>query len=137
MVYRQTELSLQWQKTCREAQTEANASMYLQFKDQTTCDAAPPCDIAAFHMNTGWALVPCNKTAPLTAPNCAYCCNFSSVYNEPIGGQWPHGLKPAAGDNALGDGQVRSREVSPYDASWVNVMFYQDKLQMGAKLLDI
>ena len=57
--------------------------------------------------------------------------------NEPIGGQWPHGLKPAAGDNALGDGQVRSREVSPYDASWVNVMFYQDKLQMGAKLLDI
>ena len=26
--------------------------------------------------------------------------------NEPIGGQWPTGLKPAFGDNALGDGQL-------------------------------
>lgn len=28
------------------------------------------------------------------------------VDNEPIGGQWPTGLKPAFGDNALGDGQL-------------------------------
>ena len=47
----------------------------------------------------------CNKSAPVSAPNCAYCCNFS-CYNEPIGGQWPSGLKPAKGDNALGDGQL-------------------------------
>ena len=54
---------------------------------------------------TDLAACRCNKSAPVSAPNCAYCCNFS-CYNEPIGGQWPSGLKPAKGDNALGDGQL-------------------------------
>jgi hypothetical protein len=111
MVYRQNELSLQWQKTCRDAQTADNAGMYLQFKTKELCQEAAPCDVAAFHQNSnGKPLIPCNKSAALTAPNCAYCCNFSSVgngvYNEPIGGIWPSGFKPAAGNNALGDGQL-------------------------------
>eukprot|EP01043_Picozoa_sp_COSAG02_P102849 COSAG02_NODE_38865_length_424_cov_0.566154_1_plen_77_part_10 len=32
MVYRQNELSLQWQETSRAAQTAANVGMFLQFK---------------------------------------------------------------------------------------------------------
>jgi hypothetical protein len=113
MVYRQNELSLQWQETSRAAQTTANARMYLQFKTKALCEAAAPCDVAAFHQmsQAGKALVKCNRSAPVSAPNCAYCCNFSGargtgVYNEPIGGEWPSGLKPAAGHNALGDGQL-------------------------------
>ena len=112
MVYRQNELSLQWQETSRAAQTAANAGMYLQFKTKALCEAAAPCSVAAFHQmsQAGKPLVACNRSAPVSAPNCAYCCNFSEtgtgVYNEPIGGQWPSGLKPAAGDNALGDGQL-------------------------------
>jgi hypothetical protein len=109
MVYRQNELSLQWQETSRSAQTDENADMYLHFKSKELCDAAAPCDVAAFHQ-TSQQLIACNRTAPVSAPNCAYCCNFSSVgngvYNEPIGGQYPSGLKPAHGDNALGDGQL-------------------------------
>jgi hypothetical protein len=31
---------------------------------------------------------------------------MTSSDNEPIGGQFPNGLKPAFGDNALGDGQL-------------------------------
>ena len=95
MVYRQTELAVQWDKSCRLAMTSANASLYLQFKTKALCDAAPPCSVAAFHQaNSGAPLIPCNSTAPVAAPNCAYCCNFSSaavtgVYNEPVGGEWP------------------------------------------------
>ena len=105
MVYRQNELSLQWQETSRSAQTTENADMYLQFKDRALCDAAAPCNVAAFHQTQASQLIPCNRTAPLSAPNCAYCCNLSSVgigvYNEPIGGQWPSGLKPAHGECAV------------------------------------
>lgn len=32
MVYRQNELSLQWQETSRAAQTSENVGMYLQYK---------------------------------------------------------------------------------------------------------
>ena len=60
-----------------------------------------------------------------------FCCNFSDsgngVYNEPIGGQWPPGLKPAAGNNALGDGQLffDFRNAS-------TVEFWVTKLALGA-----
>eukprot|EP00747_Dinoflagellata_sp_TGD_P122383 gnl/TRDRNA2_/TRDRNA2_173612_c1_seq1.p1 gnl/TRDRNA2_/TRDRNA2_173612_c1~~gnl/TRDRNA2_/TRDRNA2_173612_c1_seq1.p1 ORF type:complete len:441 (+),score=32.31 gnl/TRDRNA2_/TRDRNA2_173612_c1_seq1:50-1372(+) len=119
-VYRQVELSLQWMKTQREAQTEGNASMYLQFKTPELCDAAPPCNVASFHQCNGGTCDPCNATAPLKSPNCPYCCNFTRVYNEPIGGGWP---KPARGDNALGDGQLffdhRKQEVQRFWAEHV------------------
>lgn len=133
MVYRQNELSLQWQETSRAAQTAANAGMYLQFKSKALCEAAAPCDVAAFHQmsQTGKPLVPCNKSAPLSAPNCAYCCNFSEVgtgvYNEPIGGQWPSGLKPAHGDNALGDGQLFFDFRNTSTVEW-----WADTLALGA-----
>ena len=79
MVYRQNELSLQWQETSRAAQTAANSQMFLQFKSKALCDAAAPCNIAAFHQmsQAGKPLVACNKSAPVSAPNCAYCCNFT------------------------------------------------------------
>eukprot|EP00933_Yihiella_yeosuensis_P045401 TRINITY_DN40768_c0_g1_i1.p1 TRINITY_DN40768_c0_g1~~TRINITY_DN40768_c0_g1_i1.p1 ORF type:complete len:474 (+),score=55.25 TRINITY_DN40768_c0_g1_i1:85-1506(+) len=104
-VYRQMELSLQWMKTTREAQTEGNKSMYLQVKNSSFCDAAPPCNVATFHQCTSGYCPPCKAHAPVQEENCPYCCNFSSVYNEPIGGKWPHGLSPAHGNNALQDGQ--------------------------------
>lgn len=156
MVYRQNELAVQWDKSCRLAMTPSNAGMFLGFKTDKLCEAAPPCSVAAFHQNSGGRpLIACNKTAPVSQPNCAYCCNLTSdsfpngvcewpapstiraaqallsvpcMYrlvltglpfqtradnvvvmssdNEPIGGQWPTGLKPAFGDNALGDGQL-------------------------------
>lgn len=133
MVYRQNELSLQWQKTSRDAQTPANADMYLQFKTKQLCNAAAPCNIAAFHQmsQSGRPLVPCNKSAPLKKPNCAYCCNFSSagngVYNEPIGGMWPSGFKPAHGNNALQDGQLFFDFRNPKTVS-----FWAQKLALGA-----
>jgi len=112
MVYRNTELALQWQETSRAVMTQeySDQGWFLKFKTQAACDAAIPCDIAAFHniANHTAPLVPCDKTAPVAAPNCPYCCNFTGVYNEPIGGAWPPipgSNKTRFGDNALGDGQ--------------------------------
>ena len=97
--------------------TRANteAGWFLRFKQQAACDAAPACDVAAWHniINQSAPLVPCNKSAPRGAPNCPYCCNFSTpvatgAYNEPIGGPWPPNPKSNGtrfGDNALNDGQ--------------------------------
>ena len=97
MVYRNNELALQWEESSRAAMTAENVEKgwFLRFKTQAACDAAPPCSVAAYHhiANQSLPLVPCNKTAPLSAPNCAMCCNFSRAYNEPIGGPWcalPH-----------------------------------------------
>ena len=130
MVYRNTELALQWQESSRAAMTAANvkAGWFLRFKTQALCDAAAPCNVAAYHniLNQSAPLVPCNKTAPISAPNCAYCCNFSRAYNEPIGGPWP----PAPGsnstrfgNNALGDGQFfwdfRNTDAQDYFAETV------------------
>ena len=70
--------------------------------------AAVPCNIAAYHniQNQSAPLTPCNKTAPMSAPNCAYCCNFTRAYNEPIGGAQPFpSHSDRFSDNALGDGQ--------------------------------
>jgi hypothetical protein len=110
MVYRNTELALQWQETSRAAMTAENTEKgwFLKFKTQELCDAAPPCNIAAFHniINQSAPLTPCNKDAPLTDPNCPSCCNFTGAYNEPIGGAMsPPSFKPRIGDNALNDGQ--------------------------------
>jgi|EP01046_Picozoa_sp_COSAG06_P012845 hypothetical protein len=111
MVYRNTELALQWQETSRAAMTAENVEKgwFLRFKTQAACDAAAPCNIAAYHniANQSAPLVPCNKHAPISAPNCAMCCNFSRGYNEPIGGPWPptptnNGTR--FGNNALNDG---------------------------------
>jgi hypothetical protein len=112
MVYRNNELALQWQETSRAVMTEeyVDKGWFLRFKNQSSCDAAAPCNIAAFHniLNQSAPLIPCNKTAPVADPNCCYCCNFTRAYNEPIGGAWPPA--PASnrtrfGDNALNDGQ--------------------------------
>lgn len=94
MVYRNNELALQWQETSRAVMTEeyTNQGWFLRFKNQSTCDTAAPCSTAAFHniLNQSAPLIKCNKTAPVAAPNCAYCCNFTGrAYNEPIGGAWP------------------------------------------------
>eukprot|EP01079_Euglenida_sp_SAG-EU17-18_P005731 gene5731-5669_t len=81
MVYRNTELALQWQETSRRAMTQANADAgwFLQFKTQEACDAAPPCNVAAWHniINASAPLIPCNKTAPshrwlLVATSCRH-----------------------------------------------------------------
>ena len=79
------------------------------------CAPLGRCDVAAWHniINQSAPLVPCNKSAPRGAPNCPYCCNFSTpvatgAYNEPIGGPWPPNPKSNGtrfGDNALNDGQ--------------------------------
>jgi hypothetical protein len=109
---------VQWQETSRAVMVPEKKDWFLQFKTQELCDSAAPCNVAAFHQNNRKQLVPCNKSSPVAAPNCAYCCNFSSVYNEPIGGQWPSGIKPARGDNALDDGQLfwdfRNEQVQDY-----------------------
>ena len=130
MVYRNVELALQWQETSRAAMTQRNVDRgwFLQFKTQDACEAAPPCDVAAYHniRNQSAPLVPCSRDAPRSEPNCCYCCNFTRVYNEPIGGPWPP--TPGAngtrfGDNALGDGQLfwdyRNPEVQDYFAEKV------------------
>ena len=71
MVYRNTELALQWQESSRAAMTRANteAGWFLRFKQQAACDAAPACDVAAWHniINQSAPLVPCNKSAPRPA----------------------------------------------------------------------
>lgn len=74
-VYRNNELALQWQETSRAAMTQKNvdAGWFLRFKTKEGCDAAPPCNIAVFHDGTAAHTkppVPCNKTAPVTQPNC-------------------------------------------------------------------
>ena len=112
MVYRNNELALQWQETSRAVMTEeyTEKGWFLRFKNQTSCDSAAPCSIAAWHniQNQSAPLVPCNKEAPVAAPNCAYCCNFTGrAYNEPIGGAWPpapNSHRTRFGDNALNDG---------------------------------
>lgn len=131
MVYRNNELALQWQETSRAVMTEeyTEKGWFLRFKNQSTCDSAAPCNIAAWHniLNQSAPLVTCDKSAPVAAPNCAYCCNFTGrAYNEPIGGAWP----PAPGsnhtrfgDNALNDGQFfwdfRNPDVQDYWAEKV------------------
>ena len=130
MVYRNTELALQWQESSRAAMTAANveAGWFLRYRTQALCDAAPPCDVAAYHniQNQSAPLVPCNKHAPVSAPNCASCCNFSRAYNEPIGGPWPptpqnNGTR--FGNNALNDGQFfwdfRNTDAQDYFAETV------------------
>ena len=87
-------------------QANVDAGWFLKFKRKADCDAAAPCNIAAYNAynNPKAPLIPCNKTAPRSAPNCAYCCNFSvtgtGAYNEPIGGG-EHG-STRFGNNALG-----------------------------------
>ena len=51
MVYRNTELALQWEETSRAAMTQENVdrNWFLKFKTREACDAAAPCGIAAFH----------------------------------------------------------------------------------------
>ena len=130
MVYRNVELALQWQETSRAAMTQENADAgwFLKFKNQADCDTSAPCSIAAYHniINQSAPLVPCNNKAPISAPNCVYCCNFTDVYNEPIGGSWPPGQFPPHsrfGNNALGDGQFfwdfRNKDVQDYFAEKV------------------
>jgi len=91
-----------------------DAGWFLRFKTQELCDSAAPCNLAAFHNigNQSAPLVPCNKDpSDPSDPNCAYCCNFTRAYNEPIGGAQPWGpgghdsQKNRFGNNGLGDGQ--------------------------------
>ena len=81
MVYRNNELALQWQETSRAAMTAANVDKgwFLRFATQAACDSAAPCNVAAYHniRNQSAPLVPCDKNAPISAPNCAMCCNFT------------------------------------------------------------
>jgi hypothetical protein len=155
-VYRNTELALQWQETSRAAMTQENVdkNWFLKFKTRAACDAAVPCNIAAFHNGNDPTSVPCNKTAPISAPNCAYCCNFtaggtSGAYNEPIGGRIlsPGHTQNLFGDNALGDGQLfwdfRNQEVQDYwaqevvlagtDSPYVDGMFTDDPPGYGSE----
>ena len=48
MVYRNTELALQWEETSRAAMTAENVEKgwFLRFKTQAACDAAAPCVIS-------------------------------------------------------------------------------------------
>ena len=61
MVYRQTELAIQWQKSSRAVMLPARADWFLQFKTKALCDSAAPCNVAAFHQanNPGKPLIPC------------------------------------------------------------------------------
>ena len=61
MVYRQTELAIQWQKSSRAVMLPAKADWFLQFKTKALCDSAAPCNVAAFHQanNPGKPLIPC------------------------------------------------------------------------------
>jgi hypothetical protein len=52
MVYRNTELALQWEETSRAAMTQENVdnNWFLKFKSKEVCDSAAPCSsTAAFH----------------------------------------------------------------------------------------
>jgi len=142
MVYRNTELALQWQETSRAAMTAENVDRgwFLRFTTQAACDAAAPCNIAAYHniRNQSAPLVPCNRSAPITAPNCAMCCNFSRGYNEPIGGPWPPTPRNNGtrfGDNARNDGQFfwdfRNTEAQDYWAEKVCLQGAQDSSVSG------
>ena len=122
-VYRNTELALQWEETSRAAMTQANVdnNWFLKYKTKACCDAAVPCNVAAYNNANTLPLIPCNKTTPvnhssLNGNNCGNCCNFSATgtgaYNEPIGGLMarmppnPNGGTTRFGHNALGDGQL-------------------------------
>ena len=90
-------------------QANVDAGWFLEFKRKADCDAAAPCNIAAYNTynNPKAPLIPCNKTAPTSVPNCAYCCNFSAsgtgAYNEPIGGGTKGSNRTTRfGNNALG-----------------------------------
>ena len=67
MVYRQTELAIQWQKSSRAVMVPAKADWFLQFKTKALCDSAAPCNVAAFHQanNPGKPLIPCVCNAAL------------------------------------------------------------------------
>ena len=142
MVYRNNELALQWQETSRAAMTAENveAGWFLRFKTQAACDAAAPCNVAAYHniANQSLPLVPCNRSAPISAPNCAMCCNFSRGYNEPIGGPWPPSPGKEGtrfGNNALNDGQFfwdfRNEDAQDYWAEKVCLHGAQDSSVSG------
>ena len=142
MVYRNTELALQWQETSRAAMTAENVKKgwFLRFKTQAACEAAAPCNVAAYHniRNQSAPLVPCKKHAPISAPNCAMCCNFSRGYNEPTGGPWPPTPKNNGtrfGNNALNDGQMfwdfRSVDAQNYWAEKVCLQGAQDSSVSG------
>ena len=49
MVYRNNELALQWQESSRAVMTEeyVDKGWFLRFKNQSMCDAAAPCNVAA------------------------------------------------------------------------------------------
>ena len=140
-VYRNTELALQWQETSRAAMTAENVEKgwFLRYKTQAACDAAAPCNVAAYHniLNQSAPLVPCNRSAPISAPNCAMCCNFSRGYNEPTGGPWPptHYNGTRFGDNALNDGQLfwdfRNTDAQDYWAEKVCLQGAQDSSVFG------
>jgi hypothetical protein len=116
MVYRNTELALQWQESSRAAMTQANVdrNVFLKYKTKDLCENSAPCNIAAYHNANQPPLIPCNKNAPISEPNCGNCCNFSTAsnplgaYNEPIGGGYPRPGHNTSrfGTNALGDGQL-------------------------------
>ena len=71
MVYRQTELAIQWQKSSRAVMVPAKADWFLQFKTKALCDSAAPCNVAAFHQanNPGKPLIP-------------YVCNAFALYDS-------------------------------------------------------
>ena len=101
-------------------QRNVDHQWFLMYKTKAGCDAAVPCNVAAYHNANGLPLIPCNKAEPIniSAPNCGNCCNFSAtgtgVYNEPIGGACcppTPGGGTRFGNNALGDGQLF---VSPF-----------------------
>lgn len=77
-------VALQWQESSRAVMTKeyADKGWFLEFKDQSSCDNAAPCSTAAWHniLNGSAPLIPCDKTAPIIAPNCPYCCNFTKTY---------------------------------------------------------
>ena len=76
MVYRQTELAIQWQKSSRAVMVPAKADWFLQFKTKALCDSAAPCNVAAFHQanNPGKPLIPCVCNAAL---DLASACRIS------------------------------------------------------------
>ena len=43
---------------------------------------------------------------PRRSPDSLFCCLIRVAIARRIGGQWPSGLQPQFGDNALGDGQL-------------------------------
>ena len=78
MVYRQTELAIQWQKSSRAVMLPAKADWFLQFKTKALCDSAAPCNVAAFHQanNPGKPLIPCVCTSAREA------CHVSTALTD-------------------------------------------------------